>query len=51
MEFADDMGSVARLQDEKSLPQYFFQLDFLNWWFKESLDISTTTKEELAFEI
>ena len=50
VKFADDMALVARLQAENSLAQYFFQLDFLNLWLKESLDISTTTKEELAFE-
>ena len=45
------MALVVRLQDEKSLAEYFLQLDLLNSWFKESfLDLNISKTKELVFD-
>ena len=46
VKFADDMALVARLQDENSLAENFFQLDVLSSWFKESFWGPNISKNE-----
>ena len=46
VKFADGMDLVARLKDDNSLAEYFFQLDRLNSRFKESIfDLNISKKK------